>query len=89
MALATRRILCSIYAAALILDGVFLAPLALPVLSPEAFIRYLRGFRIPIPEVEHQRLGPLRQQVYADMFGCEEMAKWSLQEIWPHAKHFD
>lgn len=69
------RVLRPVYAVALALGGAFLAPIALPVLSPEDFIRYLDASHIPIPEVEHQRLGPLRQQVYADMFGWEEMAR--------------
>lgn len=69
------RVLRPIYAAALILGGAFLAPLALPVLSPEAFVRYLKHSHIPVPEVEHQRTGPLRHQIYADMFGWEEMAR--------------
>lgn len=31
--------------------------------------------RIPMPEVEHQRLGPLNHQIYADMFGWEDIAR--------------
>ncbi len=69
------RILRPIYAAALILGGALLAPITLPVLSPESFIRYLQVSHLPMPEVEHQRTGPLRQQVYADMFGWEDMAR--------------
>ncbi|PYV14635.1 MAG: hypothetical protein DMG21_17510 [Acidobacteria bacterium] len=50
-------------------------PMTLPVLSPEAFIEYVHAIRIPIPQVEHQPLGPLGQQIYADMFGWKEMAE--------------
>jgi MFS family permease len=69
------RLLRPIYVTALVLGGALLAPVALPVLSPEGFIRYLQMSHLPIPEVEHQRTGPLRQQVYADMFGWDEMAR--------------
>ena len=68
-------VLRPIYAAAMILTGALLAPLALPVLSPEGFIRYQQALHLVTPEVEHQHTGPLRQQVYADMFGWEEMAR--------------
>ncbi|MGH9704677.1 MAG: ArnT family glycosyltransferase [Candidatus Acidiferrales bacterium] len=69
------RILRPVYVTLLILGGIFLAPIALPVLSPEGFIRYLQVSHLPIPEVEHQRTGPLHQQIYADMFGWDEMAR--------------
>ncbi len=69
------RVLRPLYGGALVLGGAFLAPITLPVLSPEGFIRYLQVSHVPLPEVEHQRTGPLRQQVYADMFGWDEMAR--------------
>jgi hypothetical protein len=63
------------YAAPAVILGSLLAPITLPVLSPPVFISYYnRLFREP-PQVEHQRLGPMRQQIYADMFGWKEMAK--------------
>ena len=69
------RIVRPIYAAALLVGGVLLAPIALPVLSPEGFIRYLQVSHLPIPQVEHQLNGPLHQQIYADMFGWDELAR--------------
>ncbi len=69
------RIVRPIYVTAIILGGALVAPIALPVLSPEGFIRYIQVSHLPIPEVEHQLTGPLHQQIYADMFGWEEMAR--------------
>ena len=69
------RIVRPIYVTAIILGGALVAPIALPVLSPEGFIRYMQVSHLPIPEVEHQLTGPLHQQIYADMFGWEEMAR--------------
>ena len=62
-----------IYVSALLLGGALFAPFALPVLSPEGFIRYQQALHVTSPAVEHQESGPLQQQVYADMFGWEEM----------------
>jgi len=64
-----------VYVVALVLSGALFAPFALPVLSPESFIRYQQTLHLAAPDVEHQPNGPLRQQVYADMFGWEEMTK--------------
>jgi hypothetical protein len=64
-----------IYVAALVIGGALLAPFSLPTLSPEAFIRYQRALHLAPPELEHHRLGPLGQQIYADMFGWDEMAR--------------
>jgi hypothetical protein len=47
----------------------------LPVLSPEGFIRYQDALHLTPPAVEHQQTGPLRQQIYADMFGWDEMTR--------------
>lgn len=65
----------SCYVSALILGGALFAPYALPVLSPEGFIRYQDALHLTPPAVEHQQTGPLRQQIYADMFGWDEMTR--------------
>ena len=58
--------------AALALSGVVAAPMALPVLSPENFLRYesVLGFTPPKTEVGH--IGKLPQH-FGDRFGWEEM----------------
>ena len=68
------RILRPIYAVALALGGAILAPMAVPLLSPENFIRYQDALHLAPPEIEHQHNGPLRQQIFADMFGWDEAA---------------
>jgi Dolichyl-phosphate-mannose-protein mannosyltransferase len=63
------------YVAALIAGGAFMAPVFLPVLPPETFIWYETKFHLVPSLIENQPLGPLQQQLYADMFGWEEMAR--------------
>jgi 4-amino-4-deoxy-L-arabinose transferase-like glycosyltransferase len=53
--------------------GAILAPLALPLLPPETYIRYTRAIHLAPPAIETHRLGPL-PQLFADRFGWEEMA---------------
>ncbi len=50
------------------------APLTLPVLPVETFIRYSQAIGIGGVQTEKQRLGRLPQH-YADMFGWEEMVQ--------------
>jgi len=62
------------YLLALVLTGALLAPFAFfPVLPVETYIRYSRALRFGPPPIETHRLGPL-PQIYADMFGWQEMA---------------
>jgi len=60
--------------ALLALSAALLAPIAIPVLSPEAYIRYTQALRLRQPRLETHELGPL-PQIYADQFGWEEMAR--------------
>ncbi|MBV9770301.1 MAG: glycosyltransferase family 39 protein, partial [Bryobacterales bacterium] len=60
------------YPALLILSGAVLAPLAIPLLPPETYIRYTKALGFNQPRIENQRLGPL-PQIFADQFGWEEM----------------
>ncbi len=53
--------------------GALLAPLALPVLPPETYIRYTKAIGLNQPRIENHQLGPL-PQIFADQFGWEEMA---------------
>jgi hypothetical protein len=46
--------------------------MAIPVLSPEAYIRYTEILGIKQPRIEMHRLGAL-PQLFADQFGWEEM----------------
>lgn len=53
--------------------GALLAPITLPLLPPETYIRYSRALHIGQPAIETFRLGPL-PQLFADQFGWKEMA---------------
>ena len=50
-----------------------LLPFALPVLAPDAFVRYEAGLGLKPATEEHHRMGALPQH-YADMFGWPEFA---------------
>lgn len=58
----------------LLAGGALLAPLGLPVLPVETFIRYQRAIGLEPPRTEKLRLAEL-PQLYADMFGWEEMTR--------------
>ena len=51
-----------------------LAPLSVPLLSPETYIRYQKALGFEPPKAENQATGPLPQH-FADEFGWEEMAR--------------
>ncbi len=52
--------------------GIALAPMGLPVLPVEAYIKYAEFLGAAPPRMERSKLGKL-PQVYADMFGWEHM----------------
>ncbi|HTX65291.1 MAG TPA: hypothetical protein VMD31_05950, partial [Opitutaceae bacterium] len=62
------------YPALLGVAGLVLLPMSVPLLSPEAFLRYERRLGLKPPEIEHQRAGPL-PQYFADEFGWEDMVR--------------
>jgi len=57
----------------LAVTAAMLAPIAIPILPPETYIRYSQALHIGQPAIETHRLGPL-PQIFADQFGWEEMA---------------
>jgi hypothetical protein len=61
------------YPALMLLGGAVLAPLAIPVLPPETYIRYTKAIGLEQPRIENHQLGPL-PQIFADQFGWDEMA---------------
>jgi 4-amino-4-deoxy-L-arabinose transferase-like glycosyltransferase len=60
------------YPALMVATGAVLAPLAIPVLPPETYIRYTKALHLEPPAIETHRLGPL-PQIFADQFGWEQM----------------
>ncbi|HZS49354.1 MAG TPA: glycosyltransferase family 39 protein [Bryobacterales bacterium] len=69
-----RRWLRVVYPAILAAVGLVLLPLAVPILPPEALVRYEQRLGIKPPEFEHQKTG-LLPQYFADEFGWEEMVR--------------
>jgi hypothetical protein len=61
------------YPALMVAVGALLAPLALPLLPPETYIRYTQAIGLEQPRIENHQLGPL-PQIFADQFGWDEMA---------------
>jgi hypothetical protein len=61
-----------VWPVAIAASAVFLAPVAIPVLPPETYIRYMRALHFNQPAIENFKLGPL-PQILADRFGWEEM----------------
>jgi hypothetical protein len=55
------------------ITGVVFAPLSLPCLPPESYVRYSRALGVAPPPIETHRLGPL-PQLFADRFGWRELA---------------
>ena len=61
-----------IYAVLIAIAGALVAPLSLPILPIETFIRYQRWLHLEPPQTENHAMGPL-PQLYADEFGWPEM----------------
>lgn len=62
------------YGILLAASGLLLAPLAIPLLRPETFLRYVAALHISTPKAENARTGPL-PQIFADEFGWEDMVR--------------
>ncbi len=62
-----------VIAIVLLASGVRLAPVTVPVFSPDHFLAYVKGlpFKLPVMEYEHQRA--VLPQWYADQFGWQEI----------------
>jgi len=61
------------YVALLAVTGVLLAPIAMPVLPPQALVRYTEIIGLSQPKLEHRQSSAL-PQLFADRFGWPEMA---------------
>jgi hypothetical protein len=63
-----------VYASLTVITACLFAPMAVPVLSAENYIRYQEALGFEPPKAENQPTGPLPQH-FADEFGWEEMAR--------------
>jgi hypothetical protein len=60
------------YVTVLAATGILIAPIAMPLLPPEVFIRYTRMLGLSQPQIEHRETSAL-PQLFADRFGWPEM----------------
>ena len=63
----------ALYASVLLATGLAIAPLAVPLLSPAAYVAYATRLGLAAPTTERTAMGPLPQH-FADRFGWPEMA---------------
>lgn len=57
----------------LLASGAHLAPVVIPILSPEGFIAYTKYLPFKLPVMEHSHARAALPQWYADQFGWEEI----------------
>jgi hypothetical protein len=57
----------------LLATGTHLAPVSVPILSPDHFLAYARHLPIKLPVMEHSHARAALPQWYADQFGWEEI----------------
>ena len=70
---AHRRGLKATIIAVLVAGGLYLAPVAVPVLPPGSFIVYMRYLPMKLPVMEHSHTRAVLPQWYSDQFGWEEI----------------
>ena len=63
----------------LLASGAYLAPVVIPVFSPDKFIAYTHYLPFKLPHMEHSHERAVLQQWYADQFGWEEIVAETAQ----------
>ncbi len=63
------------YAVVILLTGILIAPILLPILPPETYIRYSKATGLAQPRIEHRRPASPLPQLFADRCGWPEMAE--------------
>jgi hypothetical protein len=58
---------------ALLGEGAYLAPIVIPVLSPDHFLAYAKSLPFKLPVMEHAHARAALPQWYADQFGWQEI----------------
>ena len=59
--------------AVLVVGGLYIAPVAVPILPPATFIAYTRYLPMKLPVMEHSHARAVLPQWYSDQFGWEEI----------------
>jgi len=60
-------------AVALFTCGAYIAPVAVPIFTPDHFIAYMKGLPFKLPVMEHAHMRAVLPQWYADQFGWNEI----------------
>jgi len=60
--------------ATLLAAGIYLAPVVIPVFSPERFLAYTKALPFKLPVMEHSHARAALPQWYSDQFGWKEIA---------------
>jgi hypothetical protein len=63
----------------LLASGAHLAPIVVPVLSPDAFLAYAKSLPFKLPVMEHSHARAALPQWYADQFGWQEIVAETAQ----------
>jgi len=58
----------------LLVNGAYLAPVVVPILSPDAFLAYAKTLPFKLPVMEHSHARAALPQWYSDQFGWQEIA---------------
>ena len=69
-----RRWLKPLIAVVLIAQGAYLAPVVVPLLSPDRFLAYTKTLPFKLPVMEHSHARAALPQWYSDQFGWREIA---------------
>jgi hypothetical protein len=64
-----------VIALALIVNGVYLAPVVVPILSPDSFLTYMKYLPFKLPVMEHAHARAALPQWYSDQFGWQEIVE--------------
>lgn len=73
LALPRRAWLKPVIVGTLLVAGIHLAPIVVPVFSPDRFIAYTRTLPFKLPVMEHAHARAALPQWYSDQFGWEEI----------------
>ena len=58
----------------LLLMGAYIAPIPVPIVSPDHFIAYMKQLPFKLPVMEHSHMRAVLPQWYSDQFGWHEIA---------------
>jgi 4-amino-4-deoxy-L-arabinose transferase-like glycosyltransferase len=63
------------YAAAIVVFGAIFAPLSIPLLPVDTYLKYQAAMPIKVPVTEHSHAAAALPQIYADQFGWPEIVE--------------